>query len=63
MALLERNPNLEVEAEILIYLPRLYIREANYSEAQRLVTRGLNAAKQLDSPGKLATIQFNQAII
>lgn len=63
LELLQQHPNLELEVEILIYLPRLYIREGNYSEAQRLVTRGQTAASQLDNPGKLANIQFNQAII
>ena len=63
LSLLDSHPDPELEAQLLIYLPRLYIREGDYQQAQTLVTRGLAAATLAGNTRKLANIQFNQAII
>ncbi|MCC2606836.1 ATP-binding protein [Planctobacterium marinum] len=63
LSLLDSHPEPELEAQLLIYLPRLYIREGDYPQAQALVTRGLDAANLAGNTRKLANIQFNQAII
>lgn len=62
LSLLDDWPDLEQETTLLIYLPRTYQRSGNNKHAQTLIERGLKSAKQLGDKGKLASIQFNQAM-
>ena len=61
--LLEKLPDAEQEALLLVYLPRVYQRDGDYQQALTLVERGLLVARELGDPHTLASIQFNQAML
>lgn len=63
LQLLEENPNRAHETLLLMYLPRIYMRDGQHEYAQTLIERGLVAATELGDPRKLASVQFNQAIL
>lgn len=63
LAILDKFPDLRQEAVLLIYLPRVYQRDGQHSQAQMLVTRGLKAARALKDNRILANNQFNQAML
>lgn len=63
LAILEQFPNVEQEAKLLTYLPRIYQRDGLYDEAQELIRRGLVAARKTKDQHILASHLFNQAIL
>ncbi len=63
LKLLDKWPSIEQEAKLLVYLPRVYLRDALHQEAESLIKRGLEAAKQFGDEKVLASIQLNQAIL
>ena len=63
LSLLDLYPNLEHEAELLVYLPRVYQRDGMQEQTQALIDRGMIAVRKLGDKGKLGLIMLNQAIL
>ncbi|MBE1300630.1 MAG: tetratricopeptide repeat protein [Alteromonadaceae bacterium] len=63
LQLLKNYPNTSHETLLLMYLPRIYMRDGQHDYAKSLIEQGLIAATEHGDPRKLASIQFNQAVL
>jgi len=62
LELLNKFPNARLEAELLNFLPRVYLSQGDNVKTEKLITQGVVAAKKINDKALLSFNLFNQAI-